>query len=379
MIEARCRAYDAYRRCRIPHVELQRCDLGPWRWGTQGELGMNGPWAALRRGRPPCHRASPRSVERVIEALHADITTLPIDAIVNAANASLLGGGGVDGAIHRAAGPRAARRVPPARRVPHRRRGGDRRPRPPGPWVIHTVGPVWRGGEPRRARAARLVLPPVARGGRRARRPVDRVPCHLDGHLRLPEGRGRGASPSRPSARCSRPRRSSGSCSSPSTTPTSPATRRCSPMAELDAGARCPWATSDELYIAYHDDEWGRPVVDDTRLFEKLCLEGFQAGLAWITILRKREAFRAAFAGFDPEVVAGFGDRRRRAAARRRGHRPPPREDRGRHLQRGPLRRPVRGVGLARRVRVVVRAVAHPRSPALRWATCRRRRPSRRR
>ena len=78
-------------------------------------------------------------------------------------------------------------------------------------------------------------------------------------------------------------------------------------MPELDAGARCPWATSDDLYIGYHDDEWGRPVVDDTRLFEKLCLEGFQAGLAWITILRKREAFRAAFAGFDPEVVAGFG------------------------------------------------------------------------
>jgi DNA-3-methyladenine glycosylase I len=81
-------------------------------------------------------------------------------------------------------------------------------------------------------------------------------------------------------------------------------------MAELetDAGGRCPWATSDDLYIGYHDDEWGRPVVDDTRLFEKLCLEGFQAGLAWITILRKREAFRAGFAAFDPEVVAGFGE-----------------------------------------------------------------------
>ena len=79
-------------------------------------------------------------------------------------------------------------------------------------------------------------------------------------------------------------------------------------MAELGAGARCPWATSDDLYIGYHDDEWGRPVVDDTRLFEKLCLEGFQAGLAWITILRKREAFRSAFAGFDPEVVAAFGE-----------------------------------------------------------------------
>jgi DNA-3-methyladenine glycosylase I len=80
-------------------------------------------------------------------------------------------------------------------------------------------------------------------------------------------------------------------------------------MAEHAAGTRCPWATSDPLYVGYHDDEWGRPVVDDTRLFEKLCLEGFQAGLAWITILRKRDAFRAAFAGFEPEAVARFGKR----------------------------------------------------------------------
>jgi len=80
-------------------------------------------------------------------------------------------------------------------------------------------------------------------------------------------------------------------------------------MAELAAGGRCPWATSDPLYVGYHDDEWGRPVVDDTRLFEKLCLEGFQAGLSWITILRKRDAFRAAFAGFDPDAVARFGER----------------------------------------------------------------------
>ena len=60
-------------------------------------------------------------------------------------------------------------------------------------------------------------------------------------------------------------------------------------------------------YRRYHDDEWGRPVTDDVRLFEKLCLEGFQAGLSWLTILRKRESFRRAFAGFDPEVVAAFG------------------------------------------------------------------------
>lgn len=72
---------------------------------------------------------------------------------------------------------------------------------------------------------------------------------------------------------------------------------------------RCPWASGgDALYTAYHDEEWGRPVVDDVRLFEKLCLEGFQAGLSWITILRKREAFRTAFAGFDPAVVATFDE-----------------------------------------------------------------------
>jgi DNA-3-methyladenine glycosylase I len=70
---------------------------------------------------------------------------------------------------------------------------------------------------------------------------------------------------------------------------------------------RC-WPTSDPLYLAYHDDEWGRPVRDEHRLFERISLEAFQSGLAWITILRKRENFRAAFAGFDPAVVAGFGE-----------------------------------------------------------------------
>jgi len=72
---------------------------------------------------------------------------------------------------------------------------------------------------------------------------------------------------------------------------------------------RCAWPGSDELYLRYHDEEWGRPVADDRRLFEKICLEGFQSGLSWITILRKRENFRRAFAGFDPEVVARFTDR----------------------------------------------------------------------
>jgi DNA-3-methyladenine glycosylase I len=75
-----------------------------------------------------------------------------------------------------------------------------------------------------------------------------------------------------------------------------------------DGLPRCGWVGKDPLYLAYHDDEWGRPVTDDTRLFEKLCLEGFQAGLSWITILRKREAFRAAFAGFDMAAVAAFDE-----------------------------------------------------------------------
>lgn len=70
---------------------------------------------------------------------------------------------------------------------------------------------------------------------------------------------------------------------------------------------RCWWCGDDPLYVRYHDEEWGHEVVDDTRLFEKLCLEGFQAGLAWITILRKREHFRAAFDGFDPATVARYG------------------------------------------------------------------------
>ncbi len=71
---------------------------------------------------------------------------------------------------------------------------------------------------------------------------------------------------------------------------------------------RC-WQTTDELYLAYHDEEWGRPVRDERGLLERLCLEGFQSGLSWLTILRKRENFRAAFAGFDPERVARFGER----------------------------------------------------------------------
>src|SRR5438094_6439520 len=76
-----------------------------------------------------------------------------------------------------------------------------------------------------------------------------------------------------------------------------------------DGRKRCGWSTSAPDYVAYHDAEWGRPVVDDVRLYEKLCLEGFQSGLSWLTILRKRPAFRAAFRGFVPEKVARFGSR----------------------------------------------------------------------
>jgi DNA-3-methyladenine glycosylase I len=71
---------------------------------------------------------------------------------------------------------------------------------------------------------------------------------------------------------------------------------------------RCWWSSSTPEYIAYHDEEWGRPVHDSRALFEKLCLEAFQSGLSWITILRKRENFRAAFAGFEIERVAAFGE-----------------------------------------------------------------------
>ncbi|MHB8057437.1 MAG: DNA-3-methyladenine glycosylase I [Desulfuromonadaceae bacterium] len=73
-----------------------------------------------------------------------------------------------------------------------------------------------------------------------------------------------------------------------------------------DAPRRCPWCGEDPLYVEYHDHEWGVPLHDDTRLFEMLTLEGAQAGLSWLTILRKREGYRRAFAGFDPATVAAF-------------------------------------------------------------------------
>ena len=76
-----------------------------------------------------------------------------------------------------------------------------------------------------------------------------------------------------------------------------------------DGNGRCWWGADDGIYAVYHDQEWGRPVRDDIRLFEKVCLEGFQAGLSWLTILKKRENFRAAFNGFNFEKVARFGER----------------------------------------------------------------------
>ena len=75
-----------------------------------------------------------------------------------------------------------------------------------------------------------------------------------------------------------------------------------------DGRARCGWGASSPEYLSYHDTEWGLGVADDHRLFEKLCLEGFQSGLSWLTILRKRDNFRAAFASFDPVAVAAFDE-----------------------------------------------------------------------
>ncbi len=80
------------------------------------------------------------------------------------------------------------------------------------------------------------------------------------------------------------------------------------PVVDDDGLVRCPWGSSPPEYRRYHDEEWGRPVGDDRRIYEKLCLEGFQSGLSWLTILRKRDGFRRAFAGFDPEAVAAYLD-----------------------------------------------------------------------
>ena len=80
------------------------------------------------------------------------------------------------------------------------------------------------------------------------------------------------------------------------------------PVVGTDGLARCPWGGSSPDYLAYHDDEWGRAVHGTQALYERMCLEAFQSGLSWLTILRKRPAFRAAFADFDPARVAGFDE-----------------------------------------------------------------------
>jgi DNA-3-methyladenine glycosylase I len=85
------------------------------------------------------------------------------------------------------------------------------------------------------------------------------------------------------------------------------------------ASKRCPWPGNDPLYVAYHDEEWGVPEWDDRALYEKLVLDGFQAGLSWITILRKREAFRRAFDGFDPEKIARYSKKKVEALMRDEG------------------------------------------------------------
>jgi DNA-3-methyladenine glycosylase I len=87
--------------------------------------------------------------------------------------------------------------------------------------------------------------------------------------------------------------------------PNVPAAR--GPILHQDGRARCPWPGTDPFYVAYHDEEWGAPERDSRALFEKFILDGFQAGLSWITILRKRENFRRAFDGFRPEIMAGYG------------------------------------------------------------------------
>src|SRR5580698_8058028 len=91
-------------------------------------------------------------------------------------------------------------------------------------------------------------------------------------------------------------------------TPSSATTIVTDAVAGPDGRLRCPWGISVPEYVAYHDQEWGRPLHGDQAIYERLCLEAFQSGLSWLTILRKRENFRAAFAGFDAAAVAGFGD-----------------------------------------------------------------------
>ena len=123
---------------------------------------------------------------------------------------------------------------------------------------------------------------------------------------------------------------------------------------------RCAWAGDDPLMRAYHDEEWGVPQRDSRMLWEMLMLEGFQAGLAWIIVLRKRDAFRKAFAGFDPQKVARFGEADVAAPDGRRRHHPRPRQDRGDDPRRADLLRDGEAAASAS-------ATSAGRSPTARW------------
>jgi DNA-3-methyladenine glycosylase I len=90
-------------------------------------------------------------------------------------------------------------------------------------------------------------------------------------------------------------------------------------VVHLDGKTRCHWPGEDPLYVAYHDEEWGVPEYDDQALFEKLILDGFQAGLSWITILRKRDAFRRAFDGFDPAIIVRYNEKKLAALMQNEG------------------------------------------------------------
>ena len=123
-----------------------------------------------------------------------------------------------------------------------------------------------------------------------------------------------------------------------------------------DGLERCWWGAGDADYTVYHDDEWGRPETGDAPPFEKLVLEGFQAGLSWITILRKRDRFREVFADFDAAAISRYGTRRCGSARARCRDHSAPREDRGRGQQRTAGGRGRRGVRLDGRLCVAVGA-----------------------
>ena len=152
-------------------------------------------------------------------------------------------------------------------------------------------------------------------------------------------------------------------------------------VAPSDARVRCPWGDgADPAYRAYHDEEWGVPIRDERHLFELLILEGAQAGLSWSTILRKREGYRAAFAGFDVARRRGVRRRGRRAAPRRRRDRAQPGEDRRGDRQRAGDARPVRRRARRSWTTCGRSPAARPsRTRGWRWARSRPRRTRRRR